>query len=114
MSMKKSVTALKNSFTDCQEMFEALGDVNRQNILLVLCDTTCSTGLRVGAITAAVNLSRPAVSHHLKILRAAKLVSVRHEGAMNFYYADIQTNFDKLQTLLTNLATLKENTIHHD
>lgn len=65
---QQPINELKTSFIDCQAMFEALGDTNRQNILLKLCDTTCTTGLRVGEITAAVNLSRPAVSHHLKIL----------------------------------------------
>lgn len=114
MPTKTAVTDLKTSFSECQALFEALGDLNRQNILLTLCDATCATGLRVGTITAAVNLSRPAVSHHLKILRDANLVSVRHEGAMNYYYADIHTNFDKLQTLVTNLNTLKEQTITHD
>ncbi|MGF7437194.1 ArsR/SmtB family transcription factor [Lentilactobacillus senioris] len=108
MANQESVQQLKDSFTDCQPMLEALGDVNRQNILLTLCDTSCTTGLRVGDITEAVNLSRPAVSHHLKILKDAKLVTMRKEGSMNFYFADIHTNFAKLTQLLASLDALKE------
>ena len=34
-------------------------------------ETECQTGLRVGEITKQTHLSRPAVSHHLRILREA-------------------------------------------
>lgn len=37
-------------------------------------------GVRVGAITKKTNLSRPAVSHHLGILKDAGLVKMRREG----------------------------------
>ncbi|WP_125767206.1 ArsR/SmtB family transcription factor [Lapidilactobacillus wuchangensis] len=98
----------KKSFVECQPMLTALGDENRQNILLALVNTTCQTGLRVGEITSLVNLSRPAVSHHLKILREAGLIKKRQEGTMNFYAADIRTNFAKLRQLLDAVQQLQE------
>ena len=33
-------------------------------------------------------LSRPAVSHHLKLLKDAGVVKVRREGTRNYYYLD--------------------------
>ena len=45
-------------------------------------------GIRVGEITKRTNLSRPAVSHHLKLLRDAGIVKVRREGTRNYYYLD--------------------------
>lgn len=45
-------------------------------------------GVRVGAITEMTNLSRPAVSHHLSILKDAGLVKLRREGTKNYYYFD--------------------------
>ena len=37
-------------------------------------------GSRVTELTEATQLSRPAVSHHLKILKQAKLIDCRSEG----------------------------------
>lgn len=42
----------------------------------------------MGEITAKTNLSRPAVSHHLRIMKDAGLIKVRKESTMNFYYFD--------------------------
>ena len=41
---------------------------NRQKILLVLMDNCVGGGVRVDNIAKRVNLSRTAVSHHLKLL----------------------------------------------
>ena len=46
-------------------------------------------GLNVKEITECTSLSRPAVSHHLKILKDAGLISVRREGTCNYYYLSI-------------------------
>lgn len=39
-------------------------------------------------ITRKTNLSRPAVSHHLGILKDAGLIDVRREDTKNYYYFD--------------------------
>ncbi|WP_318765160.1 ArsR/SmtB family transcription factor [Lactiplantibacillus carotarum] len=108
MERAQQLQLTKQSFEACQPVLTALGDENRQNILLALLYTTCQTGLRVGEITTAVNLSRPAVSHHLKILREAGLIKRRSEGTMNFYAADIRTDFDQLKQLVDLVELLKE------
>ncbi|AQS59231.1 ArsR/SmtB family transcription factor [Desulforamulus ferrireducens] len=55
--------------------YKALGDINRLNILKML----SGHELSVCEIMQGLNLSQPAVSHHLKILRQANLVeSVKH------------------------------------
>ena len=61
----------------------AIGDETRQAILLVLMETECQTGLRVGEITKQTHLS-PAVSHHLRILREAGIILMRKEGTKTF------------------------------
>lgn len=45
-------------------------------------------GTRVGAITEKTHLSRPAVSHHIKILKDAGVVEMRKEGTKNYYYLE--------------------------
>ena len=59
------------------KVFIALGDEHRQRILL-----TFEKGerLTVGQIAEVSTLSRPAVSHHLKILRAAGLLEEEKIG----------------------------------
>ena len=57
-------------------IFQALGDENRQQIIMLLLE---SKQMNVTQITDKMGISRPAVSHHLKILRQAELiVSDRH------------------------------------
>ena len=59
------------------KVFVALGDEHRQRILL-----TFEKGerLTVGKIAEVSTLSRPAVSHHLKILREAGILQAEKEG----------------------------------
>ena len=71
----------------CRDAFMALGDDNRQKIIKAVFEKGKS-GMRVGDITAVIKLSRPAVSHHLKILKSAKLINVRRVGTKNYYYVD--------------------------
>lgn len=65
--------------------FSALSDEQRQRILL-----TFDRGerLNVSQITEASTLSRPAVSHHLKILREAGVLTSVKEGKEVFYWVD--------------------------
>jgi len=59
------------------KVFVALGDEHRQRILL-----TFEKGerLTVGQIAEVATLSRPAVSHHLKILRDAGVLLAERAG----------------------------------
>ena len=62
--------------------FEALGDPNRREILRLL-----SSGDKpVQAIAAALPISRPAVSRHLRLLKGAGLVAERAQGTRRIYH----------------------------
>ncbi|AVG23455.1 ArsR family transcription repressor [Pontimonas salivibrio] len=69
---------------DCSEIFLALGDHQRQDILILL---ATEGPLNVTEITRNMDLSRPSVSHHLKVLKSAGLVSVESKSRENFYTA---------------------------
>lgn len=71
--------------------------------------TDCQTGLRVGEITEQTHLSRPAVSHHLRILRDAGVISMRKEGTKNFYYIDVRTKLSLLKTLVLDIDKYMQN-----
>lgn len=84
MNKQEQLNVIKKDFIDSQKVLLAIGDETRQAILLVLMETECQTGLRVGEITKQTHLSRPAVSHHLRILREAGIILMRKEGTKTF------------------------------
>jgi ArsR family transcriptional regulator, arsenate/arsenite/antimonite-responsive transcriptional repressor len=65
------------------KVFVALGDEQRQRILL-----TFERGerLNVTQLAEASTLARPTVSHHLKILREAGVLTSHKEGKEVFYW----------------------------
>lgn len=66
--------------------FEALGDPNRRQILRLL-----STGDKpVQELAQAMPISRPAVSRHLRLLKAAGLVAEQAQGTRRIYHLEDQ------------------------
>lgn len=103
---KEQIEIIKNDFEEAQSIFTVVGDETRQLILLVLMETNCSMGMRVGEITAKTHLSRPAVSHQLKILKDLGIVKYREEGTKNFYYIDVSHNkemFGKMKKMIIDI-----------
>ena len=74
----------KKLFLLLAETFQALGDASRVQIIWAI-----SHGeLCVGEIAQLLEMSQPAVSHHLRTLRNLRLVRVRKEGRTAFYSLD--------------------------
>lgn len=98
---------IQTEFTNVSSFLTALGDQKRQAIIISLLKTNSCEGLQVTELTSVTGLSRPAVSHHLKILKDAHLVAVRSEGTKNFYYLshDIK-EIDELKTLLDHVTAI--------
>lgn len=61
--------------------FHALSDRNRRAILAVVRNQRCA----VGEIADTLGLSQQIVSHHLKVLRAAGLVSGERSGTRHLF-----------------------------
>lgn len=72
------------------DIFDVVADSTRRDILAVLLEreqSEPSSGgeISVSEIVAALGVSQPTVSKHLKVLREANLVTVREEGQRRFY-----------------------------
>jgi DNA-binding transcriptional ArsR family regulator len=67
-----------------ERVLDALGDPTRRAVLKRLRGGARS----VGEIAEGMEVSRPAVSQHLKILKAARLVTVHAEGTRRVYAVD--------------------------
>lgn len=103
----QDILRLAEEFRSCQRILQALGDENRQHLILTMMQMGECGGVRVGAITERSHLSRPAVSHHLGILREAGIVSLRREGTKNYYYFDADTGaMTRLIRMLTDAQTV--------
>lgn len=77
-----------------------LQDENRQQILLMLCKNDRMT---VNQITEKLSLSRPAVSHHLKLMLDAGILSVSQVGKERYYSSDLTGAVELLKELTRSL-----------
>lgn len=101
MELQEQVSVLAGRFADCSKILTAIGDQTRQYLIFQMMQMGNCHGVRVGAIAEKTNLSRPAVSHHLQIMKDAGLVKVRKEGTKNYYYFDPEA--EALERLITTL-----------
>lgn len=101
--LSKEVKILAEEFRECQKILTAMGDENRIHLMIEMMQMGQCDGVRVGAITEKTHLSRPAVSHHLQILKDAGIINVRKEGTKNYYYFD-----QDLKAMQKLIATLQK------
>ena len=66
------------------EIFKVLGDETRTKILFLL----AIKELCVCDLATVLEMSLPAISHHLRLLKALRLVRYRREGKMVYYSLD--------------------------
>lgn len=88
MHTRQDIDKLASEFEQCRKILVALGDENRQHMILEMMKIGNCRGVRVNEITEKTHLSRPAVSHHLQILKDAGVLKMRREATKNYYYFD--------------------------
>lgn len=83
----KIINMIKNELPDndtinnLSEVFKVFGDPTRIRILWVLFDSEKC----VADISNALSMSQSAISHQLRVLKQARLVSSRRDGKNTFY-----------------------------
>lgn len=95
--------SLAKKFSDAKEILEALSDEVRQDILVQL--SQAPNGLRVSEIRPLRKLTRPCLSHHIKLLYRAHLIDVSHDGKKNYYH--LVPSRDRLDEVLQLFENLK-------
>lgn len=83
------------------DLFVAIGDRHRQQIILLLSDGHHPKS--VAEIAEYMRLSRPTVSHHLKILKDAQLLSESREGRKTYYYPTFDRSLAVMKQLVVAL-----------
>ena len=136
MADKELLRRLNSCFNMCKPLFIAMGDEVRLTIITVLATEALTgrysaessqvsakspdfgsfdnntlpkrpKGLSVKEITNTTKLSRPAISHHLKILKNAGLVDSVQVGTSNIYYITFSATRDLLHELTETLYKIK-------
>lgn len=90
------------NFQILADIFKLLGDSNRIRIFWLLCH--CEEC--VINISALTQMSSPAVSHHLKQLRANNLIVSRREGKEVYYKASDTKQAKLLHSMIENLVEI--------
>jgi len=106
MDCLSKIEQIREGFAKSRKLLVAIGDETRQNIITVLMGH-CE-GMRVGEITQRTHLSRPAVSHHIKILLDCGLVNLDKQGTKNYYSLNIGEEFNDFFALVSQLAEFKK------
>ena len=84
------------------EALKQLGDPSRLRIFWLLCHTEeCVTD-----IAGYMQMSSPAVSHHLRLLKAAGLVSSQRNGKEMFYKAADSELVNELHLIIERIAEI--------
>lgn len=73
---------LTNECYECLELLRALSDKTRQEIVMIFAD---KKDVCVTDIAKKFTLSRPTISHHLNLMKRAKLLNSRKEGKEVYY-----------------------------
>lgn len=84
-------------FRSCIPLFQTFADPARQDIILLL---AAQESLSVNEIANQSALSRPAISHHLKILRDNRLVQIEQKGTHRYYSLSLETSVEQLKELI--------------
>lgn len=86
--------------TNQSQVLDALGDPTRRGIFEAL----AAGPMPVGVLAKKLPISRPAVSQHLRVLKAAGLVIDRPSGARRLYEID-PSGISALQAWLASIWT---------
>jgi len=76
-----------NSAEEAMHLLDGVRDPNRLEIIFLLGK---GKPLNVGDITTQFHISRPAISHHLKVLKDARIVHSEKIGQEIYYRLDRQ------------------------
>ncbi len=95
---QKSEVALAES----ANLINIFAEKNRRQIIIALGNS--DDGLNVTDITAMVNISRPAVSHHLRLMREAGVIDMRSNGVEHIYFLTLTAPVQQLQATFSTLA----------
>ncbi|MBQ0002141.1 MAG: winged helix-turn-helix transcriptional regulator [Treponema sp.] len=105
MIEKEQMLHFLKTFNICTPLFIALADKYRQQLVLDIIDAG-KNGMNVTNLTAKSKLSRPAISHHLKILKDAEIIYPDKIGTQIFYKVNVNEKLLILRDLIDSVQVV--------
>jgi ArsR family transcriptional regulator, arsenate/arsenite/antimonite-responsive transcriptional repressor len=96
--MSQQTEHVLQQFKECIPLLEVLTEENRQAIIMLLAQH--KSGLNVNTISGHINLSRPAVSHHLKVLKQSGFIKSEKKSVENYYVLTVRKPLEQLKSLI--------------
>lgn len=103
--MNHNTEKIRELFTASLPLFSALGDPIRQQLILLMIDPPEKS---VEELASYTNLSRPTVSHHLRVLKDAHIVGERKIGRKRYYYPKMGRYFPPMKELIETITILEK------
>ena len=89
-------------FRAAADLFKLLGDSTRVRLFWILCHTEAC----VVNLAAMMEMSSPALSHHLKLLKACRLIIARRDGKEVYYRAAETPQAEALHQMIEKMAEI--------
>ena len=100
MSKAKKTALSDDHAVALADLFRLLGDASRLRIVV----SCLRTPLAVSEIAERLGLSVSLVSHHLRLLKGARLVRAERQGKQVFYGADDEHVRRMVEDMITHVA----------
>lgn len=104
---KNEIKKTLKTFNSCVPFFIAMSDEYRQQLIMDIAEAG-SGGINVSNLSAKSNLSRPAISHHLKVLKDSGLIIPKKIGTQIFYQLNLKENFKTISELIKSMDNILE------
>ena len=102
---KAEITKTLKTFNSCVPFFIAMSDEYRQQLIMDIAEAG-KEGINVSNLSAKSSLSRPAISHHLKVLKESGLIKPKKIGTQIFYQLNLSENFRTVSELIRSMESI--------
>lgn len=102
---KAEIKKTLKTFNACAPFFIAMSDEYRQQLIMDIAEAG-NEGINVSNLSAKSKLSRPAISHHLKVLKDAGLIKPLKIGTQIFYQLNLMDNFKIISELINSMENI--------
>lgn len=105
MDDKKKFSKVRRLFEANLPIFNALGDETRQKLVMLILEGQQRS---VHELAELVSLSRPTVSHHLKILKDVGIITEHRVGTRTIYHTGRSQYITSVEALINVIKSCEE------
>ena len=91
-------------FAESLPFFNALGDPVRQQLVLLMMDGRRRS---VAELAGETELTRPTISHHLKVLKDAHIIRSHKVGRKIYYSSHMAGHFQRVNELIDTVVMIE-------